>query len=258
MACFGFFVTVSVWNRGFFCLLVEKTGAKRYFVMWAVLQWARAHYVIESKVQWKPFWLATQQYPQIDWLGGKFPYTMTYAHCPHKVICLFLLAVQVRLVGQALHLHMIRNPVDTRSYKPLQLVEAPRKTLKPVATRGATRPRRKAGTADDKIAVPRRLLRQTLTRIVSATAKRVPARDCSPVWRWEGVTRPSHQRWQSPNRLETWKWAGRAMPPVTGVRSRHPHSRQHLHARETQLCPLLGRKEVSGTVAGLFQTFLSR
>ena len=43
----------------------------------------RAHYIIESKVQWKPFWLATQQYPQNDWLGGKFPYTMTYAHGPH-------------------------------------------------------------------------------------------------------------------------------------------------------------------------------
>ena len=27
--------------------------------------------------------LATQQYPEIDWLGGKFPYTMTYAHGPH-------------------------------------------------------------------------------------------------------------------------------------------------------------------------------
>ena len=43
----------------------------------------RAHYIIESKVQWKPFWLATQQYPQNDWLGGNFPYTMTYAHSPH-------------------------------------------------------------------------------------------------------------------------------------------------------------------------------
>ena len=43
----------------------------------------RAHYIIESKVQWKPFWLATQQYPQNDWLGGNFPYTMTYAHGPH-------------------------------------------------------------------------------------------------------------------------------------------------------------------------------
>ena len=43
----------------------------------------RAHYVIESKVQWKPFWLAIQQYPQNDWLGGNLPYTMTYAHGPH-------------------------------------------------------------------------------------------------------------------------------------------------------------------------------
>ena len=43
----------------------------------------RAHYIIESKVQWKPFWLANQQYPQNDWLGGNFPYTMTYAHGPH-------------------------------------------------------------------------------------------------------------------------------------------------------------------------------
>ena len=45
----------------------------------------RAHYIIESKVQWKPFSLATQQYPKNDWLGGKFPYTMTYAHGPHWV-----------------------------------------------------------------------------------------------------------------------------------------------------------------------------
>ena len=30
---------------------------------------ARAHYIIESKVQWKPFWLATQQYPE-TWLAG--------------------------------------------------------------------------------------------------------------------------------------------------------------------------------------------
>ena len=39
-----------------------------------------AHYVIVSKVQWKPFWLATQLYPQNDWLG--VPYTMTYAPPP--------------------------------------------------------------------------------------------------------------------------------------------------------------------------------
>ena len=29
----------------------------------------RVHYVIVSKVQWKPFWLATQLYPQNDWTG---------------------------------------------------------------------------------------------------------------------------------------------------------------------------------------------
>ena len=43
----------------------------------------RAHYIIESRVQWKPFWLATQQYPQNDWPGGKFPFTMMYTHCHH-------------------------------------------------------------------------------------------------------------------------------------------------------------------------------
>ena len=48
----------------------------------------RAHYVIESNVQWRPFRLATQhaQDPQNDWLGGILPYTMTYAHGPHYVL----------------------------------------------------------------------------------------------------------------------------------------------------------------------------
>ena len=27
------------------------------------------HYVMVSKIQWKPFWLATQLYPQNDWTG---------------------------------------------------------------------------------------------------------------------------------------------------------------------------------------------
>ena len=45
----------------------------------------RAHYIIESNIQWKPLWLATQQYPQNDWLGGNFLYTMTYAHGPHLI-----------------------------------------------------------------------------------------------------------------------------------------------------------------------------
>ena len=34
-----------------------------------------AHYVMVSKIQWKPFRLATQLYPQNDWTG-----TMTYSH----------------------------------------------------------------------------------------------------------------------------------------------------------------------------------
>ena len=44
----------------------------------------RAHYVMVSKVQWKPFWLATQLSLQDDWLGGKTPYTTMYEHSPHS------------------------------------------------------------------------------------------------------------------------------------------------------------------------------
>ena len=32
----------------------------------------RVHYVIVSKIQWKPFWLATQLYPQNDWTEWQF------------------------------------------------------------------------------------------------------------------------------------------------------------------------------------------
>ena len=53
-------------------------------ISWKKYNGGRAHYVIESKVQWKLFGLATQQYPQNDWLGGNLPYTMTYAHGPHS------------------------------------------------------------------------------------------------------------------------------------------------------------------------------
>ena len=44
---------------------------------------ACAHYIMLSKIQWKPFWLATQQYPENDWLGGKIVWAMTYWHRPH-------------------------------------------------------------------------------------------------------------------------------------------------------------------------------
>ena len=33
----------------------------------------RLHLVIVSAIQWKPFWLATQLYPQNDWIGWQFP-----------------------------------------------------------------------------------------------------------------------------------------------------------------------------------------
>ena len=33
---------------------------------------ACVHYVMVSKIQWKPFWLATQLYPQNDWAGRQY------------------------------------------------------------------------------------------------------------------------------------------------------------------------------------------
>ena len=47
------------------------------------LSGGRANQVIESKVQWKLFWRATQLYPQNEWLGGNFPDTLMYAHGSH-------------------------------------------------------------------------------------------------------------------------------------------------------------------------------
>ena len=55
-----------------------------YFNIYMLARWGRWLYIIESEGQWKPFWLATQQYPQNDWLGGNFPYTNTYRHSPHS------------------------------------------------------------------------------------------------------------------------------------------------------------------------------
>ena len=44
------------------------------------------HYVMVSRIQWKPFWLATQLYAQNDWTGwqNRANY-MTYSHRPHWV-----------------------------------------------------------------------------------------------------------------------------------------------------------------------------
>ena len=35
--------------------------------VFSVANGACAHYIMVSKIQWKPFWLATQLYPQNDW-----------------------------------------------------------------------------------------------------------------------------------------------------------------------------------------------
>ena len=50
---------------------------------------ACAHYVMVSKFQWKPFWLATQRDPQNDWAATQNRVNhadMTYSHRPHLVI----------------------------------------------------------------------------------------------------------------------------------------------------------------------------
>ena len=48
-------------------------------------QWACAHYVMVSKFQWKPFWLATQRDPQNDWTAtqNRVNYDV-FAHAPYK------------------------------------------------------------------------------------------------------------------------------------------------------------------------------
>ena len=45
--------------------------SKKPFNLAVTLLWngACAHYVMVSKIQWKPFWLATQLYPRNNWTG---------------------------------------------------------------------------------------------------------------------------------------------------------------------------------------------
>ena len=43
----------------------------------------RAHYVMVSKLHWKPFWHATQLYPQNDWTRWQNGVNETHAHGPH-------------------------------------------------------------------------------------------------------------------------------------------------------------------------------
>ena len=64
--------------------VIERTGAKRSQIMrtvqssqkrakslskTALTNGGRAHYVMVSKIQWTPYWLATQLYPPNDWTG---------------------------------------------------------------------------------------------------------------------------------------------------------------------------------------------
>ena len=44
---------------------------------------ACAHYVMVSKIQWQPFWLATQLIHEMTGLGGQKVWIMTYSHRPH-------------------------------------------------------------------------------------------------------------------------------------------------------------------------------
>ena len=53
-----------------------------------------------SRIPWKPFWLATQLYPQNDWLGGNFMWIIAYAHKPQcgsvSFVCPMLLRRKIR------------------------------------------------------------------------------------------------------------------------------------------------------------------
>ena len=47
----------------------EKNHKRNRIGSFRESEWACAHYVMASKIQWKPFWLATQLDPQNDWTG---------------------------------------------------------------------------------------------------------------------------------------------------------------------------------------------
>ena len=49
------------------CLWAKKTTELDRELEFASVNVGRAHYIMVSKIQWKPFWLATQIYPQNDW-----------------------------------------------------------------------------------------------------------------------------------------------------------------------------------------------
>ena len=49
---------------------------------------SRAHYIMVSKIQWKPFLLPPSSNHRIAGLGGKIVWTMAYAHRPRVIWCL--------------------------------------------------------------------------------------------------------------------------------------------------------------------------
>ena len=51
------------------------------FVLIMYVSWACAHYVMVSKFQWKPFWLATQRDPQNDWTATQNRVTYDVLAC---------------------------------------------------------------------------------------------------------------------------------------------------------------------------------
>ena len=61
----------------------KQDSSENYQPKYAWQNGGRAHYIVQSKAKWKPFWLAAQQNSQNDWLGGNFSYSMTYAHGLH-------------------------------------------------------------------------------------------------------------------------------------------------------------------------------
>ena len=63
-----------------FCVLLPAVGARS--------NGGRARYIIESKVQWKPFWLATLQYPQNSHLVGR-QFSVYYDVCARPKFLLF-------------------------------------------------------------------------------------------------------------------------------------------------------------------------
>ena len=73
---------------------------------------ACAHYVMVSKFQWKPFWLATQRDPQIHMTGlpPKIVWTMMYSHRPHSSFLLLSFLLEIIFLVFWFAVLIWRNP----------------------------------------------------------------------------------------------------------------------------------------------------